>query len=97
MIANDDFEDDWLESALQDMPDDMVRHFVQNGLCVSCNLDVKKHRMIPTEEMSPEWVICWTEWIATEEDPEETAKHYCVKTEDHPRHISRNEFEDLYG
>ena len=83
------------ESELKYMPEDIVRHFVQNGLCISCNIEAIEHQIVTPEEMSSEWTVCWTETGANAYGP--WAKHFCVKAEDHPYRISRNEFEELYS
>ena len=83
------------ESELKNMPEDIVRHFVQNGLCISCNIEVSEHRVLGPRETSSEWIICWTENGSCQQGP--WAKHFCVKAEDHPNHQSREEFEELYS
>ncbi len=97
MIDDDfDFDDDdfdsWADSELQHMPDEVRQHFIQNGLCVSCNVAASEHRVIPPEEMSSEWTICWTESTGPFDD-----KYFCINTADHPGRITRDEFEELYG
>lgn len=83
------------ESELRNMPADIVRHFVQNGLCVSCNINVNEHRVLGSKETNSEWIICWTENGICPQGP--WAKHFCVRAEDHPHRISLNEFEELYS
>jgi len=91
-------------SELGDLPDNISRHFIQNGLCRQCNLAAREHRVLESSEVTyltpavniddseEEYVICWTEKV-----PGEYEKHFCVRAADHPRRNSRKEFEDLYG
>jgi len=90
MSDGDDFNT-WLESELKNMPDGIKAHFVQNGLCLGCNISASKHFVVLPEQMSDEWTACWTETCGPDK------KHFCVKTADHPNRETREEFEDLYG
>jgi hypothetical protein len=84
------------ESELRNMPEYIVRHFVQNGLCISCNTEASEHRVIASDEMNSEWTICWTETgNCSRNGP--WAKHFCVKAKEHPNRQSREEFEELYS
>lgn len=84
-----------IEEHLENIPEEVKRHFIQNGLCVSCNVPIVDHRVVFPDELDATWALCWTEtgqgahgrWY----------KHFCVQAEDHPQRMSRDEFEDLYG
>ncbi len=84
------------EDYVNHIPPSVKRHFVQNGLCLSCNIPVTEHRIIYDQDLDSRWTICWTEkwggrgggiW----------GKHFCVLAADHPDLMSRGKFEDLYG
>jgi len=101
-IDDNDFDN---FSELKHMPESIVRHFVQNGRCRECNMEVRVHRAFPDSLAVPldklavgedeeEWIVCWTE-TSVEEAVEK--KHFCVRAEDHPNRISRDEFEELYS
>jgi hypothetical protein len=90
MSDDNDFEA-WLDSELRNMPDGIKGHFVQNGLCLGCNIETSEHHIVLPDDMSDEWTACWTETCGQD------TKHFCVKTADHPDLITRDEFEELYG
>ena len=99
MIADNDFD---RVSELKHMPDDIVRHFVQNGLCLGCNREAREHRAVSDEFAVPldevttpegeEWIVCWTETMVEGEK-----NHFCIRAVDHPGRVTRDEFEELYG
>lgn len=69
-----------------------LRHFMQNGLCTTCNVDVREHIVLYPQELDSTFAVCWTELSGRRE----TWKHFCVRVEDHPNRITRDEFEELY-
>lgn len=76
--------------------EETLHHFVQNGLCLVCNVDVREHIVVFPQELDSTFAVCWTE--AGPQDANGICdKHFCVRSEDHPNRITRDEFEDLYG
>ena len=85
-----------IEPHLDNLPSTgVMRRFIQNGLCLACNISMRDHRVVFPDELSNEWVVCWTE-TGTSHDDDNYEKHFCVRSEDHPNRITRDEFEDLY-
>ncbi len=72
---------------------EVLRYFMQNGHCTACNVDVREHIVLYPQELDSTFVVCWTEMS----ECRQTWKHFCVRSEDHPNRISRDEFVDLYG
>lgn len=87
-----------LESELSSLPDDILRHFVQNGLCKSCNNKATDHTVL--DEVTEGWTSCWSESGYTPKEARASPhmqRYFCVRTSDHPERITRNEFEELYS